>query len=35
MTASEIPMTDSGKLDRRRLRAELERRIAAGEGGDA
>lgn len=35
MTASELPMTDSGKLDRRRLREELERRIAAGESGDA
>lgn len=35
MTASELPMTDSGKLDRRRLRTELERRIAAGESGDA
>ncbi len=33
MTARELPMTDSGKLDRRRLRAELERRIAAGDGG--
>jgi len=29
--ANALPMTDSGKLDRRRLRAELERRIAAGE----
>jgi len=32
MSAAELPMTDSGKLDRRRLRGEIERRIAAGEG---
>jgi acyl-CoA synthetase (AMP-forming)/AMP-acid ligase II len=32
LSAAQLPMTDSGKLDRRRLRAELERRIALGEG---
>jgi acyl-CoA synthetase (AMP-forming)/AMP-acid ligase II len=32
LSAAQLPMTDSGKLDRRRLRAELERRVAAGEG---
>ena len=31
LTPGELPMTDSGKLDRRRLRSELERRIAARE----
>jgi acyl-CoA synthetase (AMP-forming)/AMP-acid ligase II len=31
LTSPELPMTASGKLDRRRLRAELERRIAARE----
>jgi acyl-CoA synthetase (AMP-forming)/AMP-acid ligase II len=35
LTAAQLPLTDSGKLDRRRLRAELERRIAAGEGAPA
>jgi acyl-CoA synthetase (AMP-forming)/AMP-acid ligase II len=29
LTSPELPMTASGKLDRRRLRAELERRLAA------
>jgi acyl-CoA synthetase (AMP-forming)/AMP-acid ligase II len=33
MTATELPMTDSGKLDRRRLRAQLEQRIARGHTG--
>ena len=33
--ARALPMTASGKLDRRALRAELERRIAAGESGSA
>jgi acyl-CoA synthetase (AMP-forming)/AMP-acid ligase II len=35
LRADELPMTDSGKLDRRRLRAELERRCASGRGGAA
>ena len=30
--SAEIPMTDSGKLDRRKLRDALAKRVAAGEG---
>jgi acyl-CoA synthetase (AMP-forming)/AMP-acid ligase II len=32
VTSAEIPMTDSGKLDRRKLQGALARRVAAGEG---
>ena len=32
VTSAEIPMTDSGKLDRRKLRDALAKRVAAGEG---
>jgi acyl-CoA synthetase (AMP-forming)/AMP-acid ligase II len=35
LSGDELPMTASGKLDRRRLRAELERRIAARDDGRA
>ncbi len=35
LRAGELPMTDSGKLDRRRLRALLAARIAAGDDGGA
>ena len=30
VTSAEIPMTDSGKLDRRRLREALTKRVTAG-----
>ena len=32
VTSAEIPMTDSGKLDRRKLQGALAKRVAAGEG---
>ena len=35
LTTPELPMTASGKLDRRRLRSELERRLAGREAGRA